>query len=89
MSDNFAKNIDSADVLMVLSGLWPIDKELIMKHVNHAKTFETPIIAVRPYGAEEIPPELNEEVDKVIGWNTACIVDAILEVCGEDNICPL
>ena len=85
MGDNFARNIDSADVLMVLSGLWSIDKELIMKHVNYAKTFETPIIAVRPYGAEEIPPELQEVATKVVGWNTACIVDAILlSINGDD-----
>ena len=48
-------------------------------------SFEKAIIIIRPYGAEEIPLELQEVATKVVGWNTACIVDAILlSINGED-----
>lgn len=77
-SDNFPEAIADCDVLIVLSGLWSDNKQLINEHVRYAKSFKKPIIIIRPYGAEEIPEELQDVATKVVGWNTACIVDAIL-----------
>ncbi|OED29593.1 hypothetical protein NL43_07460 [Methanosphaera sp. WGK6] len=85
ISNNFPQAIDSCDALIVLSGLWSKNKELINKHINYAQTFRKPIIIIRPYGAEEIPVELADIATKVVGWNTACIVDAILlSINGDD-----
>ncbi len=78
IGDNFSQAIDDCDALIVLSGLWSENKDLINKHINYAQTFRKPIIIIRPYGAEEIPVELADVATKVVGWNTACIVDAIL-----------
>ena len=58
---------------------------MIEEHIKYAQSFEKAIIIIRPYGAEEIPLELQEVATKVVGWNTACIVDAILlSINGED-----
>lgn len=76
--DNFAVAIDNADVLVVLSALWEDNPRMIKEHIHYAKTFNKPIIIVRPYGMEEVPEELQEDATKIIGWNTACIVEAIL-----------
>jgi hypothetical protein len=84
-SDNFANSIDECDVLIVLSGLWEKNKDIISKHIQYAQTFNKPIVIIRPYGAEEIPEDLQDIATKVVGWNTACIVDAILlSINGED-----
>ena len=77
--DNIADAIDKCDVLVVLSGLWDDNRDMIQEHVRYAKSFEKPVIIIRPYGLEEVPGELEEVADKVIGWNTACIVEAILQ----------
>ncbi|MCD7782174.1 MAG: hypothetical protein LUG89_05720 [Methanosphaera sp.] len=77
--DKYIESIKLCDVLIVLSGLWDNNKELINKHIRAAQTFEKPVVVIRPYGAEEIPLELQDDSTRVIGWNTACIVDAILE----------
>lgn len=77
-SDTFAEAIADCDALIVLSGLWDDDRELINKHISYAQSFNKTIIIIRPYGAEEIPLELQDVATKVVGWNTACIVDAIL-----------
>ncbi len=80
-----ADAIDKSDILIILSGLWNDNKKLIMNHVNYAKTFDKPIVIIRPYGEENIPPELEEVATRVVGWNTACIVDAILiSINGDD-----
>jgi hypothetical protein len=84
-SGNFANAIADSDALIVLSGLWESNKEIIQEHINYAQTFDKAIIIIRPYGAEEIPLELQDVATKVVGWNTACIVDAILiGINGED-----
>ena len=58
---------------------------MIEEHIRYDQSFEKAIIIIRPYGAEEIPPELQEVATKVVGRNTACIVDAILlSINGED-----
>lgn len=84
-SDNFASSIDECDVLIVLSGLWEKNMDIISKHISYAQTFNKPIVIIRPYGAEEIPEDLQDIATKVVGWNTACIVDAILlSINGDD-----
>ena len=84
-SDNFADALADCDALIVLSGLWDSKKDIIKEHIHYAQTFDKAIIIIRPYGAEEIPLELQDVATKVVGWNTACIVDAILiGVNGED-----
>ena len=83
--DNFASAIDECDVLIVLSGLWDKNRNIISEHIQYAQTFNKPIVIIRPYGAEEIPEDLQDVATKVVGWNTACIVDAILlSINGED-----
>ncbi|WP_461436390.1 TIR domain-containing protein [Methanosphaera sp.] len=81
----YAEAIADSDALIVLSGLWDDNRDMIEEHIKYAKSFEKAIIIIRPYGAEEIPLELQEVATKVVGWNTACIVDAILlSINGED-----
>lgn len=81
----YAEAIADSDALIVLSGLWDDNRDMIEEHIKYAQSFEKAIIIIRPYGAEEIPLELREVATKVVGWNTACIVDAILlSINGED-----
>lgn len=81
----YAEVIADSDALIVLSGLWDDNRDMIEEHIKYAQSFEKAIIIIRPYGAEEIPLELQEVATKVVGWNTACIVDAILlSINGED-----
>lgn len=81
----YGEAIADSDALIVLSGLWDDNRDMIEEHIKYAQSFEKAIIIIRPYGAEEIPLELQEVATKVVGWNTACIVDAILlSINGED-----
>ena len=86
MSDTgLATAIADCDALIVLSGLWEENKKVVNEHIKYAQSFNKAIIIIRPYGAEEIPEELQDVATKVVGWNTACIVDAILlSINGDD-----
>lgn len=81
----FAESIADCDALIVLSGLWDDNRDMINEHIRYAQSFEKVIVIIRPYGAEEIPEDLQDVATKVVGWNTACIVDAILlSINGDD-----
>ncbi len=69
--------INNADLVIVLSGLYPTYKNLIMTVLNLAHTMEKPVLLIRPYGMENVPPELEELSKGVIGWSASCIAASI------------
>lgn len=77
--DDLIKQVETADVVIILSGLISKDKELLTSMMNTASELEKPIVAVRPYGMETVPLNLEEMATEVVGWNTPCIVDAVME----------
>ena len=84
-SDELLKQMEPADVVVILSGLYSKDQELIQRQIDAALELKKPIVVIRPYGMENIPPTLEEIASEVVGWNTPCIVDAILESSPYDD----
>ena len=73
------KQIESAGIVIILSGLYNKHKKIIKKQIDIAKALNKPMIVIRPYGMEEVPPELEKIAADIVGWNAPCIVDAIQE----------
>ena len=69
-------------MVIILSGLISKDKKLLTMMIDAASKLEKPIVVVRPYGMETVPLNLEEMATDVVGWNTPCIVDAIMESYG-------
>lgn len=82
--DDLRKQMEEADVVIILSGLISKDKELLTSMIDTATKLEKQIVVVRPYGMETIPLYLEEIATDVIGWNTPCIVDSIMEAHGDE-----
>jgi hypothetical protein len=79
------KQVESADVVIILSGLISKDKELLTSMIDTASKLEKPMVVVRPYGMETVPLNLEEMATDVVGWNTPCIVDAVMESYEGEN----
>ncbi len=77
--------MDDVDVVVILSGLYSADKNLIEREIDVAKTLQKPIIIVRPYGMENVPGKIEEAANEVIGWNAGCIIDSITETLEEEE----
>lgn len=73
------EQIEPAEVVIILSGLYNKNKLLIKKQLDIAVNLNKPIIVIRPYGMEDVPPELEDIAEDVVGWNAPCIVDSIEE----------
>lgn len=73
------EQIEPAEIVIILSGLYNKNKPLIKKQLDIAVNLEKPIVVIRPYGMEDVPPELEDAAEDVVGWNAPCIVDSIEE----------
>lgn len=73
------EQIRPAGIVIILSGLYNKYGDIIKKQIAIASKLEKPIIVIRPYGMENVPPELEEIAADIVGWNAPCIVDAIVE----------
>lgn len=83
--DNLEEQITSSHVLIILSGLITSYQELIQKQIKIAMKLNKPILVIRPFGMENVPPYLENIATRVVGWNGPCIVDAIKTVLGEED----
>jgi len=78
LSGDIKKQMKPVDVVVILSGLVSKDKSFLNRQIDVAKELRKPIVVIRPYGMENVPFELEEIAADVVGWNTPCIVDAII-----------
>ncbi|MDG3547329.1 TIR domain-containing protein [Methanobacterium formicicum] len=83
-SEDLNKQIEPAEVVIILSGLYARHHDLIQEQVNIAQKLGKPLVLIRPYGMEEVPGELEKIASGVVGWNRVCIVDKILEALEEE-----
>lgn len=65
------------DVIILLAGLYQNNKEKFEDLLEASEKYNIPIVLVRPYGVEEVPENLEEKAETIVGWNANCIVDAI------------
>lgn len=71
--------IKSVGVVIILSGLYNKYKSIIKKQLDISRDLDKSVIVIRPYGMEDVPSELEEIAEDIVGWNAACIVDSIEE----------
>ncbi|MBI5459890.1 TIR domain-containing protein [Methanobacterium sp.] len=77
--DQLKEQIEPADAVVILTGLYSRHHDLIQEQVDIAQELKKPIILIRPYGMEEVPGDLEKIAEGVVGWNRVCIVERIQE----------
>ena len=76
----------SVDVVVILSGLYSRDKNLIQLEIDIAVELKKPIVIIRPYGMENVPGSIEKVATEVVGWNAPCIIDAIRESAQSEDL---
>lgn len=72
-----------ASVVLILAGVYSTYSKWINKEIDIAQTgFNTskPIIAIQPWGAEKTSLVVKSAANKIVGWNTNSIINAIKEL---------
>lgn len=72
--EELEEQIRPAQVVVVLSGLYNRHPQ-VKRQVEIARKLDKPLLLIRPYGLEEVPPELDKLAQGVVGWNRVCIVE--------------
>jgi hypothetical protein len=79
------EQMKDVDVVIILSGLYSKNKNLIEQEIDMARKLEKPIVIIRPYGMENVPGRIEDAASEVVGWNTSCIVDSVRESLEADD----
>lgn len=82
--DEIRNQMADVDVVIILAGLYNRHHDLIKTQVDIARQLNKPIVLIRPYGLEDVPPELERIAEGVVGWNRVCIVERIQESLEEE-----
>jgi len=81
--EDIKKQIKPVDVVVILSGQYSTNKNLIQREIDVAIELSKPIVMIRPYGLETVPESIEQKASEVIGWNAGCIIDSIQESLDE------
>lgn len=78
LKEDLRKQINEAEVVMILGDLYARDPILIHFQALYAKSCDKPVIVMEPFGTgKPIPKELRELADEVVGWNGREMADKI------------
>ena len=77
------EQISHASVVLILAGKYSTYSKWINKEITIAQTefyVPKPIIAVQPWGAEQTSTVVKAAANKLVGWNSKSVIDAIKEL---------
>ena len=75
--------MNGCHAIIILAGVYSTYSKWINEEIalaNRGFANPKPIIAIQPWGAEKTSTIVKDNADKVVGWNTSSIVNAIREV---------
>ena len=77
------EQISHANVVIILAGVYSTYSKWINKEIKIAKEeFVIPkkILAVEPWGSQRTSSVVKEAADKIVGWNSSSIINAIKRI---------
>ena len=70
-------------VVLILAGVYATYSKWINEEIDlaeHGFAARKPIIAIEPWGSERTSVRVKDAADRVVGWNTESVVNAIREL---------
>ena len=81
--DAIKAQVSKASAVIIMAGVYSTYSKWINKEIEIAQTeFSTPkpIIAVEPWASEKTSVKVKDAADKIVGWNSSSIINAIKEL---------
>ena len=85
LKNTLKDTINGVEMVIILAGLYPTYFNMIWAVIELSHELEKPVLLIRPYGMEDVPAELEEASNGVIGWSASCIAGAIKGVLNDDE----
>lgn len=83
LQDAIKRKISPCHIIIIMGGVYSSYSKWIKKEIKIAQeefTSIKPIVAVKPWGNTNLSQIVQDKADKIVGWNTVSIVDAIKEL---------
>lgn len=80
LRNKIANQMRTCHVVLILAGVYASYSDSIDMEIEIAKFLNKPIIAIERWGSERTSLKVKQNADRVVGWNTSSIVDAIREL---------
>ncbi len=80
LRNKIANQMRTCHVVLILAGVYASYSDSIDMEIEIAKSLNKPIIAIERWGSERTSLKVKQNADRVVGWNTSSIVDAIREL---------
>lgn len=80
LRNKIANQMRTCHVVLILAGVYASYSDSIDMEIEIAKSLDKPIIAIERWGSERTSLKVKQNADRVVGWNTSSIVDAIREL---------
>ena len=86
LRDELIAQIKQSETVLLLASVYGQRPDLVRIMMDVAKASEIKMIGIRPYGLQDMPEEIVERAQEVIGWNDREMVDAIMRYArGEET----
>lgn len=80
LKEDLTKQIRPSSCVIIISGMYAAHSSWIEYEINEAVRMGKYIIGIRPWGAERTPKIVEDNADKMVGWNSASLINAIKEL---------
>ena len=74
------EQIRPVQVVVILGGMYVAYSKWIQFEIDYAKELEKPILGISPRGSQRMPNAVTLAADKIVGWYTPTIVQAIRDL---------
>jgi hypothetical protein len=69
--------IKGTSCVLIMAGKYSTYSKWIKKEIDIAKSYNKPIIAIRPWASLQASIVVQENADEIVGWQSSSIVNAI------------
>jgi hypothetical protein len=74
-----------AEVVLVAAGTYDTHRDWVDFAIAAAHAHDLPVIVLEHFGPQDLPQALREQADKIVGWNSRTIEDAIRMAARHDD----
>lgn len=67
-------------ILVILAGMYANYSKWIQYELDKGLEWNRPLLGVKPWGQQKTPQQVADAVDRMVGWNTSSVVDAIRDL---------
>lgn len=79
--EEIQSRIRFCEVVIILAGVYATYSKWIKKEIRISKVdFKKPLLAIRPRASQKISSLVQNNADRLVGWNTNSIVNAVREL---------